>query len=57
MDAVIKKIVNVVEKSHDKDAIRDGYGWLVEHYDREALARIRNDCVKCIKIGRGAEYF
>ena len=57
MDEVIKKIVNVVEKSHDKDAIRDGYGWLLEHYDREALARIRYDCVKCIKIGRGADYF
>ena len=57
MDEVIKKIVSKVEYTHDKDAIRDGYGWLVENYDREALARIRNDCVKSIKIGRGSEYF
>lgn len=57
MDKVIRKIVDIVEKTHDRDAIRDGYGYLVEHYDREALERIRKDCVKCIKIGRGSDYF
>lgn len=57
MDEVLKKIVDVVELKHDKDAMRDGYGYLVEHYDREALARIRADCIKCVKDGRGADYF
>ena len=57
MDEVLKKIVFKAEQTHDKDVIRDGYGYLVEHYDKEALARLRAECIGCVKRGKGSDYF
>lgn len=56
MDEVITKIIAKASKSMDQGAIRDGLGWLVEHYDKEALDKLRQFCVWGMKGGK-PEYF
>lgn len=57
MDEVISRVIASAEKSYDRSAIRDGYGWLVEHYDREACEKLRQISAKALKSGRSEEYF
>ena len=57
MDEILKKIIAVARKSSDKGAIRDGYGWLVENYDREGAEELRKICGLGVKNGWGSEYF
>lgn len=57
MDEVLKKIVKEAGFAYSKDVIRDGLGWLVEHYDKEASGILRQYCVKALKNGKSDEYF
>ena len=57
MDEVITKILESARKRADEGAIRDGLGWLVEHYDREACSELRKICVEALKRGKDGSYF
>lgn len=57
MDEILSKIIAKARKSSDKGAIRDGYGWLVENYDREGAEELRKICGLGVKNGWGSEYF
>lgn len=56
MDDVIKAIISKA-KRYDKEAIRDGLGWLVENYDREACEALRKICGYALKSGKDQGYF
>ena len=57
LDEVIYKIIKRIEKDYDIGAIRDGLGWLLEHYDEEALRKIRELCILGLKVTKREEYF
>lgn len=57
MDGVISKIIEAASRGKDKGALRDGLGWLVEHYDGQACNEIRKICTAALREGRGDEYF
>ena len=59
MDEVITRVIKHIERSYTQDtsAIKDGLGWLVEHYDEEALGRIREFCVQGLRSTKKDEYF
>lgn len=57
MDDVLKRIIKEAEKRYDASAIKDGFGWLVGHYDAEAAAILRELCVLAMKSGFKGEYF
>lgn len=57
MDEVIKRIIKKAGNTYECSVIKDGFGWLVENYDEEACARLRELCVQAMKSSRGAEYF
>lgn len=57
MDEVISRIIYKAERGFDREAIRDGLGWLVEHYDAEACEKLRQICTKALKGGLSDEYF
>lgn len=57
MDEVIRKIVNRANYTEDRGAIRDGLGWLVENYDREAAEKLRQICARALRNGKSEEYF
>lgn len=57
MDEVIKRIIKTASFGYDKEAIRDGLGWLVEHYDKVASDELRKYCVAALKNGKDQEYF
>ena len=57
MDEVAIRIIKRIEQTYDKGAIRDGLGWLVENYDEDALARIRQLCIQGLRNTQNEEYF
>ena len=57
MDKVFSAIYEKAKKGYDIEAIRDGLGWLVEHYDRESCEALRVICAKALKGGKSEGYF
>ena len=57
MDRVFEAIYQKAKKGYDIEAIRDGLGWLVEHYDRESCEMLRALCAKALKAGKSDGYF
>ena len=57
MDEVIGAILKKAKYTYDPIVIRDGLGWLVEHYDGEACEMLRRLCVQALKSGRKGDYF
>lgn len=57
MDEVIGAILKKAKYTYDPIVIRDGLGWLVEHYDSEACEMLRRLCVQALKSGRKGDYF
>lgn len=57
MDRVFEAIYAKAKKGYDIEAIRDGLGWLVEHYDRESCEMLRALCAKALKAGKSDGYF
>ena len=57
MDSVIAKIIAKARASYDRGAIRDGYGWLVENYDKSASEELRSLCAIALRNGKSEEYF
>lgn len=57
MDEVITKIIEKARAGYDEGAIRDGLGWLVNHYDKEGAYRLREICANAMKKGFKGAYF
>lgn len=57
MDEIIGAILKKARYTYDPIVIRDGLGWLVEHYDGEACETLRKLCVQALKSGRKGDYF
>lgn len=57
MDEVLQKIISHAVRSYDKNTIRDGYGWLVENYDKEGAELLRQVCARALRNGKSEEYF
>lgn len=59
MDEVLSKIMRKARRG-DREAMKDGLGWLVENYDSGAASEIRKVCVEKLKRGErytNTEYF
>lgn len=59
MDEVLSKIMRKAKRG-DREAMKDGLGWLVENYDSAAASEIRKVCVEKLKRGErytNTEYF
>lgn len=57
MDEVISKIISKASRGQDSGAIRDGFAYLVEHYDREACEELRKQCGIALRNGRDGEVY
>ena len=57
MDDVIKRIIGKAWNTNEQSVIKDGFGWLVENYDKEACEELRRVCVAALRSGRSDEYF
>lgn len=58
MDKVLERIIDKASYRYDTEAIRDGLGWLVEHYDKDACEKLRRFCAAALKNGKAKdEYF
>ena len=57
MDEVISRIIKQASYKYDRNVIRDGLGWLVENYDKEASEALRQICANALRSGKSEEYF
>ena len=57
MDEVMGRIMRRIESNYDIGAVRDGLGWLLEHYDEAALRRVRELCIIALKQKKDEAYF
>ncbi len=56
-DGVISEIIRRASATYGEEVIRDGFGWLVGHYDKDNCETLRKLCVQALKNGKGQEYF
>ena len=57
MDQVLAKILYRARQTYDEGVIKDGLGYLTEHYDREACEELRTLCAQALRSGKSQSYF
>ena len=57
MDEIMQRIIRDAKQGYDEEAIKDGLGWLVSHYDQEGAQQLRELCVTALRLGRKGDYF